>query len=72
MARFIADRINSLLNQPSYVDLGPYALYKSLRLYSCPKVALDGTVNANSVYRLPDNAEPHEYMITNTIGCIHV
>jgi hypothetical protein len=72
MARFIGDRINALMNQPDYVDLGPYALYKSLRLYNCPKVGLDGIVNANSVYRLPDNAEPYEFMMTNTIGCIHI
>jgi hypothetical protein len=38
LAKFIADRINSRMNLTDYVDLAPYGLYKSLRLYNCPKV----------------------------------
>lgn len=56
MARFIADRINALLNQPDYIDLAPYGLYKSLRLFDCPKVGLDGVVNANSRYNIHPDA----------------
>lgn len=72
MARFIGDRINALLNQADYIDLAPYGLFKSLRLPGCPKVGLDGTVNANSRYNLPEGAELHQYLVTNTIGCVHI
>jgi len=72
MARFIADRINAIMNQPDYIDLAPYGIYKSLRLYNCPKVALNGEVNANSRYTLPEKSEPYEFMMTNTMGCIFI
>lgn len=69
MARFLGDRINALMGLPDYVDLAPYGLYKSLRLPGCPKVGLDGTVNANSRYVLPDGQKIYDFLITNTIGC---
>ena len=72
MARFLADRINASLGVSDYVDLGPYALFKSLRLPGCPKVGLDGTVKANSRYTLPDGAKIYEFLVTNTIGCVHL
>lgn len=70
MCRFISDRLNAMLCDPKYVDLAPYGLYKSLRLFNCPKVSLQGEVNSNSRYVLPEKAEPHLFMITNTIDCI--
>jgi hypothetical protein len=72
MCRFVGDRINALMQLPDYVDLAPYALYKSLRLPGCPKVGLDGVVNANSRYTLPDGHKLHDYLVTNTIGCIQL
>ena len=67
MAKFLADRINSIMNQPDYVDLAPYGLYKSLRLPDCPKVTLKGEVKSNSRYTLPQGHKLENYLVTNTI-----
>jgi hypothetical protein len=72
MCRFLAERINAHMGCADYVDLGPYALFKSLRLPNCPKVALDGAVNANSRYPLPEGQKLNDFLVTNTIGCIFV
>jgi hypothetical protein len=72
MCRFLGDRINALMNVSDYVDLAPYALYKSLRLPGCPKVGLDGSVNANSRYTLPEHANITDFLITNTIDTIFI
>jgi len=72
LCRFIADRINAAMNKADYVDVAPYGMYKSLRLFNCPKVTLQGEVKANSRYTLPDRAEPHLFMVTNTIDCIFI
>jgi hypothetical protein len=68
MCRFLGERINAHMGCADYVDLGPYALFKSLRLPNCPKVALDGTVNSNSRYPLPEGQKINEFLITNTMN----
>ncbi len=72
LAKFLADRINALMGVPDFVDLAPYAMFKSLRLPNCPKIALDGTVSANSRYNLPENAQIQDYLITCTIGTMFI
>ncbi len=60
------------MDQQDYVDLGPYGMYKSLRLYNCPKVNQHGEVNANSRYQKPDNIPGYKFMITCTHECFFV
>jgi len=72
LARFISDRVNSAMGILDYTDVGPYALFKSLRLPECPKVSLSGEVNANSRYSLPDGHKLHDYLVTCTIGCVNL
>ena len=70
LARFLGDRINALIGAADFVDLAPYCLFKSLRLPGCPKVALDGTVAANSRYELPQGMQIQDFLVTNTNGTI--
>lgn len=72
LAKFIADRINARMNMADYVDLAPYGLYKSLRLFGCPKVSRTGDVNANSRYEKPLGLPCWRFMITNTIDCFEL
>jgi hypothetical protein len=72
MAKFLGDRVNSLLESPTYINLGVYGLHKSLRLFDCPDVSPQGLVDHTNRYTLPRGANPLLYMITNTLDCVHL